>query len=446
MLSRRRFLTLTAGYVTVSALASACAAPVASPSAASDSGAEAAPGTEETVLTYWALPEENDNDNLTRGLIDPFQEANPTVKVNMELVPWDGYYEKYQTLTAAGQAPDLAFVSAAWIQDFAHLGIALNLDPFVEKTGVFGPDDEDKYFLKVLDGLRYPGTQGSLYAIPYEWVTVVFYYNKSIFDAAGEAYPTDEWTYNDILEAGTRLTKQSGDKIDQYGMISHWDYDVIDSSLWANGGSILNEDYTEAALDRPQNIETIQWWVDLIQTHKIAPLPAEFAEGGATTLFATGKVAMAILGVWGIPTFREQQEFEWDIAMLPKGSERQTAVQWPNQLAINAKTAYPDEAFDFAMYAIRPDRPADTVGIGKVPVIKDMAYSDVWLESDLPPAHKDAILTMGDLAVPLEFGFRWNEWREAMNQELQLSYLGERPVADSVAAAHAAIQSVLDRP
>jgi hypothetical protein len=53
---------------------------------------------------------------------------------------------------------------------------------------------------------------------------------------------------------------------------------------------------------------------------------------------------------------------------------------------------------------------------------------------------------MGDLNVPLEFGFRWTEWREAMDQELQLSFLGERSVDESVAAAHAAIQAVLDRP
>ena len=93
-----------------------------------------------------------------------------------------------------------------------------------------------------------------------------------------------------------------------------------------------------------------------------------------------------------------------------------------------------------------PDRPADTVGIGKVPVVKDLAYSEAWLEVGKAPEHKDAILKMGDLNVPLEFGFRWNEWRAAMDQELQLSYLGERSVDESVAAAHAAIQAVLDRP
>lgn len=440
MLSRRRFLTLTAG-LTASTLVSACVA--VSPSTGSQ---EVAPSEQGATVTYWALQGENTDNNLVRGVIEPFEEEYPGVTIDLQEIPWEGYYEKYQTLSAAAQAPDLAFVSAAWIQDFAHLGVALNLDPFVEKAGVFGPDDADKYFLSTLDGLRYPGTNGSLYAIPYEWVTIVFYYNKDIFDAAGEPYPTDDWTYDNLLEAAQRLTKQSGDRTEQYGMISHWDYDVLDSSIHANGGSILNEDYSGAALDTPQNIETIQWWVDLIQEHKVAPLPAEFSEGGAVNLFASGRVAMAILGVWGIETFRPDAQFNWDIGMLPVGKAKQTGVQWPNQLAIAAKTEHPDEAFNFAMYAIRPDRPADTVGIGKVPVVKDLAYSDLWLEEGKAPEHKEAILKMGDLNVPLEFGFRWTEWRDAMNQELQLSYLGERSVDESVAAAHAAIQAVLDRP
>ncbi len=445
MLSRRRFLTMAAG-VTTSALFAACVAPTAAPSTGADSSAESAPDGEEIVVTYWALQGENTDNNLTRGVVEPFEEANPGVKIDLQEIPWEGYYEKYQTLSAAGQAPDLAFVSAAWIQDFAHLGVALNLDPLVEQAGVFGPDEADKYFLSTLDGLRYPGTDGSLYAIPYEWVTVTFYYNRDIFDASGVAYPADDWTYDNVLEAALQLTQRSGDRTDQYGMISHWGYDVLDSSIHANGGSILSEDYTSAALDTPTNIETIQWWTDLINVHKVAPLPAEFAESGPVNLFASGKVAMAILGVWGIETFRPDATFNWDIAMMPMGKVKQTAVQWPNQLAIAAKSKHPEEAFNFALYTIRPDRPADTVGIGKVPVVKDLAYSEQWLEKGKAPEHKDAILKQGDLNVPLEFGFRWTEWREAMDQELQLSYLGERPVDESVAAAHAAIQAVLDRP
>ena len=154
---------------------------------------------------------------------------------------------------------------------------------------------------------------------------------------------------------------------------------------------------------------------------------------------------MAILGVWGIQTFREQAKFNWDIVMLPKGSVKQTAVQWPNQFAISSKTKVPDEAFNFAMFAIRPERPADTVGIGKVPVIKAMANSEAWLEAGKAPANKKAILETGAVAVPLQMGFRWTEWRNAMDQELQLSYVDNRPVAESLAKANAAIQAILDR-
>jgi multiple sugar transport system substrate-binding protein len=443
MLSRRKFLTLTAGSMAAVAFVSGCAVPVAAPAGSGETAAE--PASDATTLVYWALQGENGDDNLVRGVIDPFHEQHPEVKIDMQEIPWDGYYEKYQTLSAAGQAPDIAFVSAAWIQDFARLGIALNLDPFVEKTGAFGPEAAEDLFLGTLEGLRYP-KGGSLYAIPYEWVTICFYYNKDIFDAAGEAYPTGDWTYDNVLETGQRLTKRNGETVEQFGFISHWDYSILDSGLHANGGNILSEDYSAAVLDSPQNVATVQWWVDLIQEHGIAPLPAEFTEGGPVNFFTSGRVAMAILGVWGIQSLREQGNFNWDIAMLPKGTEKQTAVQWPNQYAIAAKTAHPDEAFDFAMFAIRPDRPADTVGIGKVPVVKSMAYSDVWREAGEAPEHKEVILEMGELTVPLEMGFRWTEWRNAMDQELQLSFLGERPVDQSVAAAHAAIQAVLERP
>jgi multiple sugar transport system substrate-binding protein len=430
-----------AGSMAAAAFASACVAPAAAPGA----GSAEEPAAEGATIVYWALDGENGDNNLVRGVIEPFAEQRPDVKVDMQEIPWDGYYEKYQTLSAAGQAPDIAFVSAAWIQDFARLGIALNLDPFIEKTGAFGPEAAEELFLNTLEGLRYP-KGGSLYAIPYEWVTVVFYYNKDIFDAAGEAYPANDWTYAQVLEAGQRLTQRDGDQVSQYGFISHWDYSILDSALHANGGNILSEDYAEAVLDSPQNVETVQWWVDLIQEHGIAPLPAEFTEGGPVDFFTTGRVAMAVLGVWGIQALREQGNFNWDIGMLPVGTEKQTAVQWPNQYAISVKTAHPDEAFDFAMFAIRPDRAADTIGIGKVPVVKSMAYSDVWREEGEAPEHKELILDMGELTVPLEMGFRWTEWRNAMDQELQLSFLGERPVSESVAAAHAAIQAVLDRP
>ncbi|MCB0063256.1 MAG: extracellular solute-binding protein, partial [Caldilineaceae bacterium] len=130
MVSRRQFLRLTAGTLAGAALVGCTPAVAPSGGAAETGDAGAAEGT---TIVYWALQGENGDDNLVRGVINPFEEKYPDVHVDFQEIPWDGYYEKYQTLSAAGQAPDIAFVSAAWIQDFAKLGIALNLDPFVEK-------------------------------------------------------------------------------------------------------------------------------------------------------------------------------------------------------------------------------------------------------------------------------------------------------------------------
>ena len=91
--------------------------------------------------------------------------------------------------------------------------------------------------------------------------------------------------------------------------------------------------------------------------------------------------------------------------------------------------------------------PGDPINVGLNGHERDLAESMEaagWRRAK--PLDAKTILEMGESVVPLQMGFRWTEWRNAMDQELQLSFLGERPVADSVAAAHTAIQAVLDRP
>ena len=40
---------------------------------------------------------------------------------------------------------------------------------------------------------------------------VVTYFNKRMFDEAGVAYPTDDWTYDDMLAAAEKLTIKAPD-------------------------------------------------------------------------------------------------------------------------------------------------------------------------------------------------------------------------------------------
>jgi len=42
-------------------------------------------------------------------------------------------------------------------------------------------------------------------ALPETFSTAVLFYNKDLFDAAGLAYPTPDWTWNDVLVAAQAL-------------------------------------------------------------------------------------------------------------------------------------------------------------------------------------------------------------------------------------------------
>ena len=62
---------------------------------------------------------------------------------------------------------------------------------------------------------------GDYYGLPADAQAQVFAYNKKMFDAAGVAYPTDDWTWDDLREAAIKLTdpakEQFGFFMDQRG-------------------------------------------------------------------------------------------------------------------------------------------------------------------------------------------------------------------------------------
>ena len=41
-------------------------------------------------------------------------------------------------------------------------------------------------------------TPEGYFGLPRDFQTIVLYYNKAMFDAAGVAYPTEDWTWDDL--------------------------------------------------------------------------------------------------------------------------------------------------------------------------------------------------------------------------------------------------------
>jgi multiple sugar transport system substrate-binding protein len=64
--------------------------------------------------------------------------------------------------------------------------------PIIEAAGY----DLEDYWPGLLESAKF---EGSVYGFPRDIEVNVIYYNKDMFDAAGVAYPSDDWTWDDFL-------------------------------------------------------------------------------------------------------------------------------------------------------------------------------------------------------------------------------------------------------
>lgn len=392
-------------------------------------------------LTFWNLAADGYEQPDKVGFLDPFRKRYPQVHLTLQYVPFAPYLQKILTLSAAGSAPDVYFASISWIDDLARKGAAQNLDPYVTASHL----DFGKYY-NLFDNLRYPDARGSLYAIPYEWVTIVLYYNKALFDKARIPYPDANWTYDTYRRVAKELTIRKGGKIVQYGCTADWGYNTSDSLLLSNGGTILSADNRKCTFNSPQNIESVQYMLDLVYKDKVAPSPAQYTpQQGALQLFGSGKIAMMIDGVWDIGTLRQQNKISWDVAMLPRGKAGRKVIRWPNQYVISSTSKNKDAAWGLIEEALRPNRPADTFGPGKVPIIKADGKSWLALDAHQPPKHESVIIEQAPYNVPGAGGPAWSEWRAKMDNTMQSVFLRHLTPQQGVAQAAQSVQQVLDQ-
>lgn len=136
----------------------------------------------------------------TKELITLFEKQNSDIKVNFQSESWGAYWDKLQTLLAAGDAPDVFLLGASYVVDFYDVGAIKDLTPFIKKDNFDLSDFFDP-------PKRVFSFNGDLYGLPRDINTIDLYYNKNLFDEAGVFHPNKNWTWQDIVEKGKKLTR-----------------------------------------------------------------------------------------------------------------------------------------------------------------------------------------------------------------------------------------------
>lgn len=408
-------------------------------------GATFAQAQDDITLTYYTVqPEE-----IETAMVE-ICEAELGFDVDLNFVEGgvNGLMTELRALNTAGDLPDVFWMSSGFVDEFALDGLLLNLQEFVDRDIM--PQAEN-YFTASFDAARFPDkAEGDMYAFPNHFVETILYYNIDAFDEAGIDYPTSEWTWDDFRAAAEALTIDEDEDglVDQYGHYFFGRYAHIEALVYQNGGRWLSDDKTEFAAS-PEAVETVEFLMSLIE-EGLAPTPAETE--GLPNPFFSGLAAMWIDGSWAIDGAREEADFAFGIAAPPRGPQwtEDTAHGWSDMTSIAFDTEFPEESWALINCLTGPNRTADLVEGGKIPVYRPVAESAEWLEEDLMPANKRFLLEWAEFIGPNAFTPGWGEWRgysdgAGLQGQLGLAFDGIISIEEAIAGASETANNVLAR-
>lgn len=418
----------------------AAAAPttVAAPAPTAAPAAAAGTGTTEVILIQRNIPQDV---AFFSDLAKKFYAANPSISVKIETMP-DNFSQTLQARLAAGTAGDMA-------RNATHYDLA---GQFL--LGLFRPVDEyvkaDKYELtQHFDtAIKAATVKGQLICLPWNvhpgWDAI--YYLKPVFDKAKVAYPTDTWTYDDMVAAAQKLTTTTNGKPDVYGLWVAGFFEAALTPVTAYGAWYQSEDGTKPTYTDPKTVAAIQWQTDVYQKWKLCPANPAFDTRVA--LWSSNKVGMVLSGIWetaylGDATPKGEQ---WGVATGPKGPGGTLGGYFGcNVYPIWKASKHPDAAWQVQKYLATKEVGLADFDAGLEPGGRPDVWEDPKIAGDprVKP-HADAIKVVKPMPVPANG--RNGEMTSEIQKVMTLVWTGQTSVADGTKQMQAAAEKIMAEP
>lgn len=304
-------------------LVTGCSGPASAPEPASTSGQEA------TVVTFRLWDEAAAA--AYQESFATFEERNPGIDVQVEVLPWDEYWAELPLDLASGEMADVFLMNAA---NYARHQIAGDL---VDVSETLDPDPTS-WQEAVVDLYS---RDGSLWGVPQTWDTTALFYNQELVDAAGIDPARLHWgtAPDTLLGAGIALTRDAQGRTpaeegfdpetrEQYGFNAENDQQaVIRPFLASAGGQWAQGD--RLALSSPAGAQALGWLSAAINEHHIAPPAEASGEDPELTrrLFTDGRLGLYQSGNYDLQHATEALGGAgFGIAPLPSGPEGATSV------------------------------------------------------------------------------------------------------------------------
>lgn len=350
-LTRRSLLHAGLGAAIVAGVAACGVGGEQGGSQGGDQGGNEGGGQGRLRATWWGSDSQS---QALNGAFDAFAEDRG-IEISREALPWEGYWDKLATVTAAGNAPDLVMQAGSQIPDYAARGTLVDLNSVSSvDTSV------------VDEGLRtFGAVDDELFGVVAATNAMGLVVNPDLASQAGVTIPSGPWDWTELAEVANTAHENLGG--DVWG-VTDFGGDLISFIMYLRmtGQELYEDDGTITAVEA-QIHEWFTMWEELRKSGGAPPADVT-AETGAMAPdgpLAQHQVMMSLAWTQDYTSLATViPDTEWAIH-LPPYAEQHPSL-WMNAASlwsISATSGDIDGTGELINYLLTDDDAIKTIGL-----------------------------------------------------------------------------------
>lgn len=372
--------------------------------------------------------------------LNEYRELNPNIEFDVRGVPFPELDSTQLAAMESGQGPDIMIVNSVTVGSFIDRGYLMPMNEYIEANGL----DTSQFF----PGLYNSAVIGDqVYGLPLDTGTRLLYYNKAMFEAAGVEPPT---TWEELPAVAEQMTDADNGV---YGLVAttgeRWVslYEHLGMYALANNLNFVNADATECVLNQGDNVQAIQYWVDLFGKGVMSQdLLLTDPGTGREQAFGNGKAAMFFGGFWAADVLKADYEMTYpeDYGIVPlagkDGDMASSTGGWIFTLTRDSQ--HPQEALDYIAWVL-----SDGDRLSKFTTIMPSteAASKLSLQGEFYEPFK-MLLAQPNTRHPIPLNPGLPEQAEVLRNVLQSALLGDMTAQEAADSFCQQIEGTLFQP
>lgn len=385
------------------------------------------------TLQFLTFAWQDEEVEAVEAIVGEWNAARPDIQIEIVYQLLENINDYLSTGFQAGQGPDLFHEESVMNYEYGLQGYALPLNAYLDAATL--ADTPQKSWDGVSDD------RGTIYGIPFLQETLVIFYNKSMFDAAGIAPPADGMvTWDQLREYALRLTV-----VNAAGQTTTWGLLApLEQRLWwclvaQNGGNVLvkHSDGTwHVEIDEAAR-QAVEYYINLITVDRV--MPQEVLSYDFMSLFQgfkAGKYAMFSFGCWVRNWISRMigNSLEWGMLQV-KGPVRTVTEAGPQAISVYSGSRYKSQAIEFLLYYTNAEHQARLAyADGLFPVRQTALANPIFQTTENQWHVAYQWMQYAEDVKPHMFGFYNWEW-QSFTPQIERAIVGSATLDEALRAA-----------